>query len=108
MAASNPTNEAELLALLVADLREVCKANGLSHVGKKKLNCRIASEPTYLRPRVAEQVPLAEALPGRAQGVAVEVPAWAAGGVARGVEDTRERQRNRSRSVATWRWRSWY
>ena len=35
MAASNPTNEAELLALLVADLREVCKANGLSHVGKK-------------------------------------------------------------------------
>ena len=36
MAASNPTNEAELLALLVADLREVCKANGLSHVGKKK------------------------------------------------------------------------
>ena len=36
MAVPNPTNEAELLALLVADLREVCKANGLSHVGKKK------------------------------------------------------------------------
>ena len=35
MAASNPTNEAELAALLVAELKEVCKANGLSHVGKK-------------------------------------------------------------------------
>ena len=35
MAASNPTNEAELAALLVAELKELCKANGLSHVGKK-------------------------------------------------------------------------
>jgi hypothetical protein len=66
------------LSLLVADLREVCKANGLSHVGKR-LSFRIASERFYSHRAVPEQVPLAEALLGRALGTAMEAPAVAAG-----------------------------
>lgn len=52
-AMSNPANEAELLALRVAELRDVCKANGLDHKGLKSALQDRLREHLFKDPSVA-------------------------------------------------------
>ena len=50
---SNPANEEELLALRVAELRDVCKANGLDHKGLKSALQDRLREHLFKDPSVA-------------------------------------------------------